>query len=200
VFAWIPGVGEKPFSIMDNEPLTLGILERGEFTKKFSTLNIGDEFYIRGPYGKGVEVAYGQNVVLVGGGCGLAGVYLLAKMLSRKAHVISLLGSKDKLHLPYINEIKKYSEVRIATEDGSLGVKGLVTQLFDSTIEKGSYFFNCGPKRMIEAILPLELKYSSNEKIFSSVDYITRCGVGICGSCSDKSGLRTCVEGPFMNP
>jgi dihydroorotate dehydrogenase (NAD+) catalytic subunit len=199
VFAWIPGVGEKPFSIMDDEPLTLGVLERGEFTKKFNSLKIGDEFYVRGPYGNGVDVAFGSRVVLVGGGCGLAGVYLLAKKLSKKAHVISLLGAKDKLHLPYIDEIKKYSEVRIATEDGSLGIKGLVTQLFDSSIEKGSYFFNCGPKKMIEAILPLELKYSSGEKIFSSIDYVTKCGVGICGSCSNEKGRRTCVEGVFMN-
>jgi len=198
-FAWIPGVGEKPFSIMDDSPLTLGVLSRGDFTKKFNTLNVGDEFYIRGPYGQGVDVSYGSRVVLVGGGCGLAGIYLLAKKLSEKAHVISLLGAKDKMHLPYLDEIKKYSEVKIATEDGSIGVGGMVTGLFDSSIEKGSYFFNCGPKKMIEAILPLELKYSNADRILSSVDYITRCGVGICGSCSDLNGKRTCVEGPFMN-
>jgi dihydroorotate dehydrogenase subfamily 1 len=197
-FAWIPGVGEKPFSIMDDSPLTLGTLERGEFTKKFNTLKVGDEFYIRGPYGKGVDVSFGSNVVLIGGGCGLAGIYLLAKKLSEKAHVTCLLGAKDKKHLPYLEEIKKYSEVKIATEDGSSGVCGMVTNLFDSTIKKDSYFFNCGPKRMIEAILPLELNYSNGDKIFSSVDYITRCGVGICGSCSDSKGMRTCVEGPFM--
>jgi len=201
VFAWIPGMGEKPFSIMDDNPLTLGILERGEFTKKINSLDKGDEFYVRGPYGKGVEnmVPIGGEVVLVGGGCGIAGLYLLAKKLSETNKVISLLATKDKEHILYINEFLKYGKVEVTTEDGSLGGKGLVTDLFRDFDLIGSYFFNCGPKKMVEAVLPLELKASKPERIFSSVDYMTRCGVGICGSCADEKGRRTCVEGTFMN-
>lgn len=197
-FVWIPGIGEKPFSIMDDKPLTLGILERGEFTKKIGELVEGDNFYVRGPYGQGINVPFGSNVVLVGGGCGIAGIYLLAKKLAGKARIISILGGRDKKHVVYADELKKLGEVRIATEDGSLGAKGIVTCLFND-LPKESYFFNCGPKKMIEAILPLELNYSSNEIIFSSLDYLTKCGIGICGSCTDKNGRRSCVEGPFMN-
>ncbi len=200
VFAWIPGFGEKPFSVMDDEPLTLGILERGEFTKKFNTLKVGDEFYIRGPYGEGVDVPEESNVVLVGGGCGVAGLYILAKAMSKKAKIISFVGARDKGHLPYLDKFKNYGEVYALTEDGSVGRQGLVTDLFSEVkIKDGSYFFNCGPRAMVNAVIPLELKISNGERIFSSVDFITRCGVGICGSCSDKAGFRTCVEGPFMN-
>jgi len=91
VFAWIPGIGEKPFSVMDDSPLTLGILERGEFTRKINSLKKGDSFYMRGPYGQEVNVPQDSDVVLVGGGCGIAGLFLLAKKLSRKAKVLSLL-------------------------------------------------------------------------------------------------------------
>ncbi|MBS3151645.1 dihydroorotate dehydrogenase, partial [Candidatus Woesearchaeota archaeon] len=63
----------------------------------------------------------------------------------------------------------------------------------------GSYFFNCGPKAMINAVLPLELKVSAPEMVYSSVDYMTRCGIGICGSCADENGRRTCIEGPFIS-
>ncbi len=201
VFAWIPGIGEKPFSVMDNDPLTLGVLERGYFTKEFNSLKKGDSFYFRGPYGKGVEVEEGSDVVLVGGGCGIAGLYLLAKILSKKARVISLLGAKSKIYVPYLEEFKKCGKVGVATEDGSLGVKGMITDLFkDLELKKGSYFFNCGPKVMIDAIFPFEKEVSSLENIYSSIDYMTGCGVGICGSCSDEKGRRTCIEGPFMNP
>lgn len=201
VFAWIPGVGEKPFSIMNDYPLTLGVLERGEFTRKFNSSKRGDEFYIRGPFGKGVEVPDDSNVALVGGGCGIAGLYLLAKKLSEKTNVVSLLGSKDKEHLPYLKRFSRFGDVRIATEDGSLGIKGMVSDLLkEGSVQSGSYFFNCGPRAMVDAVLPLEREYSSDDKIFSSVDYMTRCGVGICGSCADSRGRRTCVEGPFMNP
>ena len=81
VFAWIPGVGEKPFSIMDDDPLTLGILERGPFTEKINSLGRGDEFYVRGPYVKPLDnvAPFGSEVVLVGGGCGAAGISLIAK-------------------------------------------------------------------------------------------------------------------------
>ncbi len=199
VFAWIPGIGEKPFSIMDGYPLTLGVLERGEFTKAFNSLKKGDEFYVRGPYGQGVEVPDDSNVVLVGGGCGIAGLYFLAKQLSRKNKVVSLLGAKDKEHLPYLERFSRFGDVKIATENGSFGRTGMVDDLLRTTkVNNESYFFNCGPRAMIEAVLPLELQISFAGKIYSSVDYMTRCGVGICGSCVDKSGRRTCVEGPFM--
>jgi dihydroorotate dehydrogenase subfamily 1 len=199
VFAWIPGVGEKPFSVMDDNPLTLGILERGEFTKKLNSLQEGDSFYVRGPYGQGVNVPQKSNVVLVGGGCGIAGLYLLAKRLSKESNVTTLLAAKDKEHITYLEKFKNYGSVKVATEDGSLGRRGLVTDLMNG-LKEGSYFFNCGPKQMIDAVLPLELKVSSPQRVYSSVDYMTRCGIGICGSCADKKGRRTCIEGPFINP
>ncbi len=198
VFERIPGVGEKPFSIMDDDPLTLGVLERGEFTKSLTSLKAGDSFYVRGPHGVGVEVSKKSNVVLVGGGCGIAGLYLLAKRLSKDSDVLTLLAAKDREHLAYVEEFRKHGEVRIATEDGSLGTRGRVTDLL-SNLRENSYFFNCGPRAMVEAVLPIELLRSSPERVFSSLDYMTRCGVGICGSCTDKHGKRTCVEGPFMN-
>lgn len=201
VFAWLPEIGEKPFSIMDNSPLTLGVLERGEFTKKFSSLKEGDYLYVRGPYGIEPSVNNGEDVALVGGGCGVAGLYLFAKSLGKTNRVITFLGARDKQHLPYLKEFEDFSEVHIATEDGSLGRKGLVTDLLnEAELRKQSYFLNCGPKAMVEAVLPLELKVSNSERVYSSVDYIIRCGVGICGSCADKKGRRTCIEGPFINP
>lgn len=207
VFAWIPGVGEKPFSIMDDEPLTLGVLERGEFTRKFNSLKKGDSFYVRGPYGQGVNVSEDSDVVLVGGGCGIAGIYFLAKEFSYYSNVMCLVGARNKNHVVMLEDFKRFGRlsgrVQIATEDGSLGRKGMVSDLFNESsvreFSRSAYFFNCGPRAMIESVLPLEMKYTSPERIYSSVDYMTRCGVGICGSCADKSGRRTCVEGPYMN-
>jgi dihydroorotate dehydrogenase subfamily 1 len=197
VFAWIPGVGEKPFSIMDDNPLTLGVLERGDFTKKLNSLNVGDEFYVRGPYGQGIQVPKESNVVLVGGGCGIAGLYLLAKKLGDESNLSTFLAAKDREHIAYLDKFLKYGGIKVATEDGNLGRKGLVTDLIKG-VKEGSYFFNCGSKSMINAVLPLELEVSDPERIYSSADYYTGCGVGICGSCANEKGIRTCVKGPFM--
>jgi dihydroorotate dehydrogenase (NAD+) catalytic subunit len=201
IFAWLPKTGEKPFSIMDNNPLTLGVLTRGHFTRKFNSLTQEDDFYIRGPYGQEVDVPKGNRVIIVGGGCGIAGINLLAKRVYKKTSLTTLLGAKDKEHLFGINEFKKYGCIRIATENGSLGIKGLVTDLFKQKLgdlRKGTYFFNCGPKKMIDSILPIELRFSSPERIYSSLDYITSCGIGICGKCTDEKGRRTCIYGPFV--
>lgn len=201
VFAWLPGIGEKPFSIMDNDPLTLGILERGDFTRAFNSLKKRDSFYFRGPYGETPSIEPGAQVVLVGGGCGIAGVYFFAKSLKNN-RITAVLGAKDEAHIPYVDEfIQQHGELYMATEDGSTGIKGMVTDILKTiNLDKNCYFINCGPKAMVEAVLPLELAISSPERIYSSVDYMTRCGVGICGSCADKKGRRTCVQGPFMNP
>jgi dihydroorotate dehydrogenase (NAD+) catalytic subunit len=204
VFAYLPGVGEKPFSVMNDYPLTLGILERGNFTKNMNNLAEGDEFYIRGPYGKKVEemVESGSNVVLVGGGCGVAGISLIAKQLYEfKNNITSVLGVKKAEDLLGLDEeLKLYGKVCVATEDGSLGIKGTVEPILRTLdFEENSYFFNCGPRAMIDAIVPLEKKFSKLERIYSSKDYMTKCGVGICGSCADNNGRRTCVEGPFMS-
>jgi len=189
---------EKPFSVMDDNPLTIGVLERGLFTRKFGELREGDEIYVKGPCGKGVSVPPKSNVVLVGGGCGIAGLALLAKRLSADSNVLTLLAAKDNAHLAYLDEFRKYGEIRVITEDGSSGKRGLVTDLMYS-LPSESYFFNCGPKGMVNSVLPLELSLSSPEKIYSSLDLVTRCGMGICGSCVDDKGRRTCKEGPFMS-
>lgn len=207
-FLFLPGKfmpngkpGEKPFSILDNDPLTFAVQTKGYFTNVFNSLKEGDKFYFRGPYGQSPEIEEGKDIVLVGGGCGVAGIYFFAKKFSKTNRVITLLGAKDNHHLPYLREFsQRASRVYAATEDGSFGKKGLVTDLFNELgFRNGSYFFNCGPRAMVEAVLPLELKQSAPERVYSSVDYMTRCGVGICGSCIDEKGRRTCVDGPFMN-
>lgn len=202
IFAWIPGVGEKPFSIMDNDPLTLGVMSRGDFTRTFNNLDEGDSFYFRGPYGAGINLSPFDEAVLVAGGCGIAGIYHFAKQFSKATRGVTiLLGAKNRQHLDYLHGLERFGEVHVATEDGSLGTNGRVDKLFGEVeLTRGSYFFNCGPRAMVEAVLPLELAVSPAENIYSSMDYMTRCGVGICGSCADAKGRRTCVEGPFMNP
>jgi dihydroorotate dehydrogenase (NAD+) catalytic subunit len=109
------------------------------------------------------------------------------------------LGAKDANHLPLLEQFERFGEVFVATEDGSLGEKGLVTDLLKKhTPKRHTCFFNCGPARMVEAVLPIERLYATPQHIYSSLDYMTRCGIGICGSCADRKGRRTCVEGPFM--
>ncbi len=195
VFAWLPEKGEKPFSVMDTDPLTIGFLERGCFTKELAKLNEDDEVYFRGPYGQKIDIPNNNKVVLVGGGSGIAGIYLFAK---QRPHQQIFVGAKNKDYIPLLKELKRYGEIDVSTEDGSLGYKGMITDLLRRNLRKGDYFINCGPKAMVESAVKIEREFTSADKIYSSVDYMTKCSVGICGSCANEKGLRTCVEGPFV--
>lgn len=201
VFVWIPGIGEKPFSVLDDKPLTLVVRKRGCFTEKLICLEQGDEVYVRGPYGVPVQREEFSKIILVSGGCGLAALYQMARDF-RNTKIF--IGAKAKRDLFYLDKAQRCADVNIATEDGSLGHKGLVTELLQKHLQEHNsrgnmIFFNCGPEEMINAALAIEQQYTSPERIYSAIDYVTKCGVGLCGSCATKDGRRLCVDGPFMS-
>ena len=205
VFAWIPEFGEKPFSALDNNPLKLLIQKKGCLTEKLLQSKIGDEVYFRGPYGKEIIEGKEKKVIIVGGGCGIAALYQLAKEINSKTTEV-FFGARDDNHLFYIEELKKCSTVWITTNDGSMGKKGFVTDALKERLEsltdtekKNIVFYNCGPEVMINAVLAIEEKYATKENIFCAIDYVTKCGIGICGACASKSGKRICTDGPFLN-
>jgi dihydroorotate dehydrogenase (NAD+) catalytic subunit len=88
-------------------------------------------------------------------------------------------------------------QLYISTEDGSLGNKGLITDILER-YQDADFFINCGPREMVNEAIKIESQIAAPERIYSSIDHMTRCGVGLCGSCADEHGLRTCIEGPFM--
>jgi len=196
VFAWLPGKGEKPFSVFDDTPLTLLIQKRGCFTIELSKLKENDSLYIRGPYGNFPKI--NGRILLVGGGTGIAALYLFAK---RYKNVIALLGAKDKNHLTYLEEFKAHSEeLYLTTENGEIGNKGLVTDKLKEIIKKTrtDHCLNCGPEAMVKKAIRIEKNFVSSERIYSSFNFLTKCGVGLCGSCATEKGLRACIDGPFL--
>lgn len=199
VFAWLPGSAEKPFSVLDENPLTLAVQDRGCFTKQLVALRPGATIHIRGPYGQPVRPGKGRKAILVGGGTGLAALYQLARDFPDAE---LFMGARDKAHLFYIEEAQRAAIVHVTTDDGSAGRKGFVTEALKDRLEalKGEEieFYNCGPEPMIRAAVAIEKAYAPPERIHNSVDYVTKCGVGICGSCTSKTGKRTCVDGPFI--
>ena len=202
IFLWLPSVGEKPFSVLDNNPLTILVQQKGCFTKALSNLKENETAYVRGPYGKRTKPLQPENdLVLVGGGTGIAALYLIARENKNKK-VYIFLGARDKTHLAYVDRFEQLGNLLISTEDGSLGFKGNVVELLQQQLEKGEIknpvFYNCGPKGMIEALTALEEQHSNKEQIYSSIDYTTKCGVGICGSCATENGRRSCVDGTFL--
>ncbi len=207
VFVWIPGVGEKPFSCLSDDPLRLAVIDVGEFTHACYELTPESEIYIRGPYGTPVAPPEDANVLCVAGGTGLAAVYQIARDFGsneRPAEIFAGARSADRLY--FLDECEAVAKVVVATDDGSAGYHGRVTEALESrlaamTLEERDklMFYNCGPAPMIHAAEAVQRRFCQPEQIYSAIDYLTKCGVGICGACASPDGRRICMDGPFMN-
>ena len=207
VFVWIPGVGEKPFSCLTDAPLRLAVIDVGQFTHACYALEPGDDVYIRGPHGAPVLPKDDAHVVCVAGGTGLAAVYQLARDFGsqeKPAQIFAGARSADRLY--FIDECRAIADVHIATDDGSAGFNGRVTDALRSYLDTldaetlaRTEFYNCGPEPMIHAAEAVQRDFVEPAKMFSAIDYTTKCGVGICGACASPDGRRICVDGPFIN-
>ncbi len=203
VFLWIPGLGEKPFSALVDDPFKLAVINLGSFTNELMTLEPGTEAYVRGPHGNPVKPPSNSRIIAVAGGTGLAAVYQLARDFG---NTDIYFGARSKDRLYFIEESTDVSNLHISTDDGSYGAKGLITELLEENLEQMSLeereslvFYNCGPAPMVRAAEALQRKYVHPNRINNAIDYLTKCGVGICGACDSPEGRRLCVDGPFLD-
>ncbi len=202
VYAWIPGLGEKPFSALTDDPFSLVVIDVGIFTHDLLQLQPGTTVHVRGPHGVAVSPPAGSKIVAVAGGTGLAAVYQIARDFGN-AEVF--LGARTAERLYFKDECAAVASTHIATDDGSEGYHGVVTALLDDWLTgldepalTELVFYNCGPAPMVHAAIAVQQKYVSGDRIFSAIDYLTKCGVGICGACHSPDGRRLCVDGPFL--
>jgi dihydroorotate dehydrogenase (NAD+) catalytic subunit len=202
VFLWIPGLGEKPFSALTDDPFSLAVIDVGEFTHALLELPPGSAAYVRGPHGIPVAPPEDARIMAVAGGTGLAAVYQIARDFGN-AEVFT--GARSAQRLYFLDECRQVAEVHVATDDGSAGYHGVVTELLRERLEsmpaaerEQLVFYNCGPAPMVRAAIAVQREYCKDDQIFSSIDYLTKCGVGICGACATPDGRRLCVDGPFL--
>src|SRR3989344_3373265 len=192
VMVWVPGVDEKPYVVSYQKGKEMAISSHmiGPFTKALDRLRKGDKIGVRGPYGKGFTPK--KNACVIGGGVGMASVSTLIDALGNPT---ILMGARDKAHVLYK---KRYPKAMIATDDGSEGFHGFVTDLFKEQLKKKrfSIVYTCGPEIMMKKVVEI-----CNEKGIdceASVERYMKCGYGICGNCVIDDQL-VCVDGPVFN-
>ena len=200
--------GERiPLTIADFDrkkgTITIIFMEVGKTTKQLGTLNVGDSIVnFAGPLGVPSEVKKYGTVVMIGGGVGIAPLYPVVKALKEeKNHVISILGARNKSLLMLEKEIDTFSdELFIATDDGSKGHKGFVSDVLQKLIDekpKIDMVMAIGPVIMMKVVADLTRKYSI--KTLVSLNPIMVDGTGMCGGCRVSVGGETkfaCVDGP----
>jgi len=183
----------------------------GKGTEMLSTLHQGDHLDILGPLGKGFKFGKpdGQKL-LVGGGVGLAPLYYLARELVKSSKVNLFAGGRNKEDILCITEFDRLGvETYVATDDGTLGSRGLVTEVFEEHLAKagsGVTIFACGPFPMLRAVSLLAEKYNIPCQV--SLEAYMACGVGACLGCVVKGRNHSestpdyrcvCKDGPVFD-
>lgn len=202
----------RPFSVYDadTESGHLRIIYKivGEGTAHLSTLVPDVIVNLIGPLGKGFTVPPADtHLTIVAGGYGCAATYLLAKQCPGPKSV--LIGGRSREDLLLIDEFRSLgAEVQVATEDGSAGHRGLVTDLLSDQLNRSGgsrAVAACGPNAMLAAVSRIVLAAGLDAEI--SLDHAMCCGVGACFACVVKiradgpdgwEYARTCREGPVF--
>ena len=205
VMVWISGVDEVPMSL---SAITLDGLSSitvaavGEATKALNKRKAGDTIGIRGPFGKGF-VPTGGNVMIVAGGTGVGPLVPLAEKVAETAAKVTLLvGAKTRSKLLFPDRLERSlsdveSETVFTTEDGSYGVKGLVTTLAEQKlmIKRFNMVYTCGPEQMMHKMFLLAEQL--RVPLQASLERMMRCAIGLCGSCGIGK-LMVCKDGPVL--
>ena len=217
----------RAFSIFQTEGDTFKVLYRaaGKGTRLLSKANIGDVIDLIGPLGQPFHIDNRQStVILVGGGVGVPPLVFLAGRLLNAAtsntqsnpDITVLVGARSRTDVLGTNELAHIGiQTDIATEDGSAGHQGLVTDLLRRNLEspqqagdqgkQSAIVYACGPLPMLRAVA----KMCADFKVLCQVSLEENmpCGIGVCNGCvvpvvkaGDDYGLyrRICVEGPVL--
>jgi dihydroorotate dehydrogenase electron transfer subunit len=181
----------------------------GKGTKLLSSLHHGDLVDLLTPLGRGFEAGpSGEEKVLVGGGIGLAPLYYLAKELVKKGEKVRLFaGGRNRDDILCITEFERLGvETYVSTDDGTLGDRGLVTEVLERHLSSGMRIFTCGPTPMLKAVALLAQKHAVPCQV--SMEAYMACGVGACLGCVMKGANHTdenpdyrcvCKDGPVFD-
>ncbi len=203
-------LGERvPVTLVDwnreKGTITAIIQAIGKSTSLFNSLEKGEKFLsVAGPLGTALEIKNYGTVAVVGGGVGIAEILPIAKAFKQAGNkIVSILGARTKSLLILEDEMKAVSDlIVIATDDGSYGMKGMVTDALKALHEKGEKIdagFIIGPIPMMK--FTAKLMKQLGIKPFASLNPIMLDGTGMCGCCRvvvDGETKFACVDGPMF--
>jgi dihydroorotate dehydrogenase electron transfer subunit len=214
VMAWLPGLDEKPFSLVRADPVTLTIARVGPFSDAIHALAPGDRLWIRGPLGQPFTLPPAPrpdspktfSLLLIGGGYGVAPLYFLAeRALAAGWSASMVIGAQTATDVVFAGRFAALgAHVEITTDDGSLGLRGVATDAAEQLLDRarrqgvGDYqaLYACGPEPMLDAVE--QLAHTCRMPAQLSYERYMRCGFGVCGSCA-RHGWLVCRDGPVKH-
>jgi len=197
----------RPFSIhqvnYSENIIRLLIQIKGEGTRHLSQLRQGDSLNVIFPLGNSFSLAPEPEVLLIGGGCGVAPLLFLAQFLHQNGIKPDILvGFRTADEVSELEEYGRFGRVFVTTDDGTYGEKGLVIDHSILQKERLTYrkIYCCGPDPMMRAVAGMAANQGIDCEV--SLENTMACGFGVCLCCitpTDKGNERVCMEGPVFN-
>ena len=202
----------RPLRDDGGNPVGFELLYRvvGRGTERLSQVRVGESIEILGPLGRGFTIDEGQrNHVIVAGGCGVAPMAALVESLaSTGGKPIVLYGGRTADDIVCVDDFQACgADLRLFTEDGSLGVRGLVTEGLAETLRASAntIVYACGPIVMLSAVARISEQAGATCQV--SLEALMGCGLGACMSCAVRARspvdgseyLRICKDGPVFD-
>ena len=174
---------------------------RGRGTAWLSERQPGEGLTVFGPLGKGYAVSRdAQNLLLVAGGLGVAAVISLADEATGRGKSVTLLqGARIASRLYPPKELPKAVEVLSATDDGSAGHQGPVTDLLADHLPWADQVFACGPNAMFRSMSQVLREARTRKPVQALLEERMGCGTGVCYGCAifARRGVKlVCRDGP----
>lgn len=196
----------RPISVYDIEreknQIKLLIRIAGKGTRALSELSEGDRLNIITPLGNSFTMPpEGSRSLLIGGGVGVAPLFMLGRELNAEGrHFSFLLGYRSSEQIIEQERFASLANLFITTDDGSYGTMGLVTS--HPIINSGDFthFFTCGPDLMMRSVASIAASLDTECEV--SLENLMACGIGTCLCCVEPTidgNLNSCTEGPVFN-
>ncbi|MCI6872219.1 MAG: dihydroorotate dehydrogenase electron transfer subunit [Streptococcus hyointestinalis] len=200
----------RPISIsqVDKEKKEATLVYRieGAGTEIFSQLSSGDSLDCMGPQGNGFSIDFlkaDDTALIVGGGIGVPPLVELAKQLhERGVSVTAVLGFANKDAVILEEELARYADVIVTTDDGSYGIKGYVSTVIDEMTQTFDAVYACGAPGMLVYV---DRKFEKHPHAYISMESRMACGMGACYACvvhlrdqSSAANKRVCEDGPVF--
>lgn len=199
----------RPFSIhqVDGKggmAIFFAAWEDGKGTSWLSQRKVGDKVELFGPLGNGYSIhPASYNLLLVAGGIGIAPLRFLAKQAVNHGYKVKLLlGASTASQLYPGRFLPDDIEPIIATEDGTAGKKGMITEFFPDFVGWADQIFACGPSAMYRDMGDKYQQFPKHKPVQVSLEVRMGCGRGVCYGCTlkTKSGLKqVCKDGPVFD-
>ena len=185
----------RPISVFDADPETVSFLYKvvGKGTEIFTKLKAGDEITLDGPHGNGFPEVKGK-IALVGGGVGIAPLYLTAKTLKKLDP-----DTKVDIYLGFSGQPILTDRYEAVADQVKVNVGGFVTD--DSDPREYDFILTCGPEIMMKVLYRKCRDLKAKAPVYVSMENRMACGIGACLVCTcktSKGNRRACKDGPVM--